>query len=72
MDTGRCATHSPQVRAVALLGNDLRDDASGAAVARAGADGGVDVRLLDDVGGDTLLAGGDRDASRRGGNVNGL
>ena len=65
-------THSPQVRAVALLRDKLSGHTSCAARARAGADGGVDARLLDDLGRSTSLAGGDSDTASGGSDVNAL
>ena len=57
-------THSPEVGAVATLG-ELSDDTSSTAGARPVADGGGDERLLDGMGGSTLLTGDDLDTSRR-------
>ena len=65
------STHSPQVRAVAALG-ELGDNTGRTAGARAVTDGGGDKRLLDGVGRRTLLAGDDLDTGSGGGNGDGL
>lgn len=70
MNKQKC-THSPQVSAITALG-ELSDNTGCTTGARAVADGGGDIRLLDGVGGSTLLASNDLDTSSRGGDGNGL
>ena len=65
------STHSPQVRAVAALG-ELGDNTGRTTGARAVPDGGGDERLLDGVGRGTLLAGDDLDTGSGWGDGDGL